>query len=404
MVIECLILFCVLFAGFRFPELFGKSLTQKDVKALRWLFVYHLFFAGVFCMYTLHDGSSDSISYWNKAKGLSYKEAIYYLFDTKGTAVMYSLNYFPSKVLDLSYFTGTMLYSLFGYMGLTFFYIVALKTIPYNIKVKSYYLFPTIFFLPNLHFWSGGIGKDTLLFFCIGLFVYSLLSLNKRLPLALLSLGLSYIIRPHITLFLLLSFSMGYLLTSKISLSRRIILSIMLIAGGLAILPKVMEYAKIEDTSVEGFNKFSNNKSVNLSQAHTGSSVDISSYPLPLKVFTFLYRPLFFDINGVPAVLASFENFLLLYLTFMVLKKRPFYTFKAAPLVIKGLVIFLLIGTLAFSTSLGNLGIMIRMRNMFLPALMIFIIWSYSLEMEDKIKKNIRLKALRNTKVNNALT
>ena len=60
--------------------------------------------------------------------------------------------------------------------------------------------------------------------------------------------------------------------------------------------------------------------------------------------------------------------------------------FKAAPFVIKGLVIFLIIGTLAFSQSLGNLGIMIRMRNMFLPGLLIFILWSFSYQQRNNKK------------------
>jgi len=72
------------------------------------------------------------------------------------------------------------------------------------------------------------------------------------------------------------------------------------------------------------------------------------------------------------------ENLLLLIISFSIFRSKPVQTFKAAPFVIKGLVIFLIIGTLAFSQSLGNLGIMIRMRNMFLPGFLIFILWSYS--------------------------
>jgi hypothetical protein len=143
-------------------------------------------------------------------------------------------------------------------------------------------------------------------------------------------------------------------------------------------LPKVMEFAKIEEASVDSFDKFSVGKAALLSRSHTGSAVDISSYPFPLKVFTFLYRPFFFDINGIPSVLASFENLLLLVLSFTVLKNKPLQTFKNAPFVIQGMVYFLLIGTLAFSQTLGNVGIMIRMRNMFLPGLIVFIFWHFS--------------------------
>ena len=49
------------------------------------------------------------------------------------------------------------------------------------------------------------------------------------------------------------------------------------------------------------------------------------------------------------------------------------------------MVFFLIIGTLAFSQSLGNVGIMIRMRNMFLPGLIIFLLWHFSFLNKDEI-------------------
>jgi hypothetical protein len=105
-------------------------------------------------------------------------------------------------------------------------------------------------------------------------------------------------------------------------------------------------------------------------------------------VLTFLYRPFFFDINGIPALIASFENLLLLLLSVKVLRNSPFKSFRKSPFIIQGLIYFLIIGTLAFSQSLGNLGIMLRMRNMFLPGLIIFILLHLSnLEEEEEEDK-----------------
>ena len=67
------------------------------------------------------------------------------------------------------------------------------------------------------------------------------------------------------------------------------------------------------------------------------------------------------------------------------LMRKPIKTFNEAPFIIKGLMFFLAIGTFAFSMSLGNLGIMLRMRNMFLPGMLIFICYSYSKVVETKI-------------------
>jgi hypothetical protein len=360
--------------GYLFINSFKNKISPNNLSTLKKLAIFHVLFGTYYCFF----GFGDSIGYWNQAKFMSYEDFLYSIKEDQGTYFMYALNYYPSNVLDMSYFTGTMLYSLIGFIGLTFFYIIAVELIQNNPKFKEFYLFPLLFFLPNLHFWSCAVGKDSLLFFCIAIFSYGLMQPFKRVPMLVIGLFLSYLIRPHITLFLLISFGMAYSHGKNISLFRRIVFFGVLIGLAIAILPMVMKYAKIEEASLDSFNQFSNQKAALLSSTNTTSAVDISSYPFPLKVLTFLYRPLFFDINGIPSIIASLENLLLLLLSYKVIRNNPIKAFKSAPFIIQGLVYFLLIGTFTFSQSLGNLGIMLRMRNMFLPGLLLFFLWHLS--------------------------
>lgn len=367
--------------GYMFIQSFAAKLSEANLNTLKKLYLFHVIFGTYFCFFC----KSDSIGYWKQAKFMSYSDFIYSLTQYQGTYFIYALNYYPSNILDLSYFTGTMLYSLIGFMGLTYFYVMSVELIPNNPKYKEYYLFPLLFFLPNLHFWSCAVGKDTLLFFCIAIYIYGLMQPFKRMPLIVLGLVLSYFIRPHITLFMLLGFGIAYFSGKNISVLKRILFFGVMFGIAVVILPKVLEFAKIEETSIEGFTQFSESKAAVLSRSHTNSSIDISSYPFPLKVFTFLFRPFFFDINGIPSVLASLENLLLLILSLAVFTSKPLLSFKKAPFVIQGMVYFLIIGTLAFSQSLGNVGIMIRMRNMFLPGLIIFIFWHFSYRQSQEL-------------------
>ena len=387
---DIIIFILIVVSGIGFINLFSSQLPSVEINNLLKLWFFHLLVGTGFYFFTIN-GGGDAWGYWKRAKIMNLDDFWFNLLESKGTGFMNAFNYFPSKVLDLGFFANTMLYTLIGFIGFVFFYLIAYQLIPYNSKFKGYFLFPLVFFMPNLHFWSSGIGKDTLLFLCIGMFCYAVLDIVKRMPLLLFSLVLSYFVRPHITLFLVLSFGLAYVFGGKVSAGKRVLFSVVLLGIGIAILPTVMEFAKIEEASVASFDEFSEKKVDVLSRSHTGSSVDITSYPFPLKVVTFLFRPLFFDINGIPAVVASFENLALLILSFIVVFKNNFkLTFKNAPFVIKGLFIFLIIGTLAFSQSLGNLGIMIRMRNMFLPGLLIFILWSFSYQQELKYKKGLR--------------
>lgn len=378
MVLDLIHIPVIIIMGFGFICIFTNRLTEREQGMLKKLFFFHLILGAYYCFFI----QGDAIGYWSIPKEYTFETFKEGLFNGEGTMFMYAFNYIFSNILNMSYLSNTLVFSLFGFIGLTFFYIIVVEVIPYNTRQWGYALFPLVFFMPNLHFWSAGVGKDTTLFLCIAMFTYGVMSPLKRSPLLILSMLLSMAIRPHITLFLMVGFGLAYVFGGKISTFQRVLFSVVLLGIGFAILPSVMEFAKIEEASVEGFDKFAEAKSEVLSRAHTGSAIDISSYPFPLKVFTFWFRPLFFDVRNINGLVASVENLALLVLFCNAMFKSPLKAFKAAPFVIKGLVLFLLVGTLAFSQSLGNVGIMIRMRNMFLPGMLIFILWCYSYEQQ----------------------
>ncbi len=375
--------------GFIFINYFKNQLSKNDCRNLRLLWIYHLLIT-IFFYFITKDGGGDAWTYWKVAKNMTIEDFWYYLFLDKGTYFMYAFNYFPAGILQMSFLANTFFYSLLGFFGIVFFYLVVLKTIPFNSKFGGILLFPTLLFFPNLHFWSAGVGKDTLLFFCVGMFVYGILRVSKRIPLLFFSLLLAFLIRPHIVLFILTAFGFAFLLEKKINKFKRVFFAVFLLGLGIAIFPTVMEFAKIEEASTESFEQFSNHKAELLSQNETGSRMSSSSFPT--RVFAFLFRPFFFDINGVPSVIASFENLFLLLISLKLLINKPIKSFRKAPFIVRGLVLFLVIGTIAFSMVLGNVGIMIRMRNMFLPGMLIYILWAFSYRKQCLIlKRNINI-------------
>ena len=388
MILDLIYIPLIIVLGLGFINLFSSQLTERDQQVLRKLLFFHLLMGTYYCFFI----QGDAIGYWRVPKAYTMETFKDGLFNGEGTMFMYAFNYLFSNLLNMSYLSNTLLFSLFGFMGLTFFYLVAVQTVPYNKIISGYVLFPLIFFLPNLHFWSSGIGKDTTLFLCIGMFTYGLMKPFQRIPLLVLAGLLSMAIRPHITLFLMVGFGLAYVFGGKVSPAQRIIFSAAMIAVGLAILPSVMEFAKIEEASAEGFDKFATGKAAVLSRSSAGSAIDISSYPFPLKVLTFWFRPALFDIKNINGLIAALENLLLLIVFIKAMRTSPIRAFKAAPFVIKGLVIFLVVGTLAFSQSMGNMGIMIRMRNMFLPGMIIYLMWIFSYEQQLLRNRRTTLK------------
>ena len=370
----------VLFAV-QFPKLLLEDNEYVFYPILKKIILFH-FLLGIAYFFTTNNGGGDAWGYWIVAKKMNYLQFVKDISGGEGTEFMRAVNFIPANLMGMSFLSNTMFYSMLGSFGITYFFLIAARLVPYNIMVRGYVLFPLIFFLPNLHFWSAGVGKDTLLFLCIGMFAYGLMKPFQRIPLLVMSILLSMAIRPHITLFLMVGFGLAYVFGGKVSPFQRFLFSAIMIGIGIAILPSVMEFAKIEEASAEGFDKFATGKAEVLSRASAGSGIDISSYPFPLKVLTFWFRPFFFDVRNINGLIASLENLVLVIVFIKAMRTNPIGAFKAAPFVIKGLVIFLLVGTLAFSQSLGNVGIMIRMRNMFLPGLIIYMMWVFSYQQQ----------------------
>lgn len=379
----------ILFLGFFISNSMKNVLSKTDIKTLNLLWLFHICMSIYFYFFTCNN-KGDAWGYWLRAKEMTDTIFVKGIFKEeidgfRGTIFIDSLNYIPANLMGMGFFANTLFYGLLGFIAFTFLYRICIQNIPYNSKFFKFQIFPLLLFLPNLHFWSSGVGKDTILFLCILMVAYGLMRISKRLPLVVIGLLLSYQIRPHVTLILIVSFGFVYIINGKTSIPQRIFLSISLGVVAIFILPMVLEFVNMDEASMSELDRFSEQRSGFLNQA--GSAIDVNM-PYPLKVLTFMFRPFFFDINGIPALVASFENLLLLLLFIQVLRSRFFKTFKAAPLVIQGLFIFYIMGALVFSMSMSNLGIILRQRNMFLPGLILFILWSFSYKQQQIINKN----------------
>tara|TARA_R110000850_G_scaffold218852_2_gene344394 strand:- start:13631 stop:14800 length:1170 start_codon:yes stop_codon:yes gene_type:complete len=374
----------IVLTGFFFINLNRNEISIYDKKCLKKLWVFHLIFSILYYFY-LQNNSADATGYWRVAKNSTQNDIFLYLQEGPGTSFMYVLNYIPANLMDLSLFVGMLFYGLIGFLGLYYFYVLTIKYIPYNTKFLGVYLFPALFFLPNLHFWSAAVGKDTLMFFSIGLFCFSLQKMSKRLPLLLVSILIAFMVRPHVLLLLLVAFAFAYLFQKKIKAYKKVFLSLLLFGGSLIILPSVVQYVNLEEVSVENVVSYSETQAGNLSGDDVGSSVSISNLPFPIKILTFLFRPLFFDIVNYFSIVSSFENFILLLISIKLLMLKPLKTFMNAPVLFKGLLIFLILGSIIFSLSLSNLGIIIRMKNMFMPGFIMYILWAFSYNYQLKI-------------------
>lgn len=375
MILDIFFTLVFLFIGFNLKNLY--NFNQEEKKILNTIFIYHI----IVCLASLPIfDKNDGFYYWMAPKQMEWMDIwLTVVENPKPTQIMYLLNFFPSNVLQLSFPVGMIMYSILGYWAFIFIILTVKTFIPdltelKQVKVFGFSIFPYIFLLPNMHFWSVAVGKDTLLFFSVSIIIYSLFNLKRRWFGAFVAIIIGYYLRPHVLLFLTAGYGAAYILSSKFSLFQKIAFAAV---GSLIFFPllsSVLDFTKIDQLTTDQLENFSTSRSSALSKA--GSGVDFSGYPYPLKVLTFIFRPFFFDINGIPAFIASLENLIQLLLFYFFFKNKSIKFVFKANVVIRTCFFYFVIGALAFAPVMSNLGIIIREKNMLMPAFLIFILAS----------------------------
>lgn len=327
------------------------------------LFYYHLLFSLVFSWYVTYYGG-DAVGYWKHPGRFMLEGETWLQLHQTGTPFVYFITYPFSQVLGLSFWAGSILFSLFGFCGFIFIYLSIIKYSRFNPMIFGYRLLPLILFLPNIHFWSGGIGKDSIIFFALTLFIFSLTNPLRNVVGIILSFYLAYFIRPHIALLMLVGFAFSLLISTKgVSFFWRFVFLATSIYVFFLISPAVFEFIGLEE-NLETLEDVSEVRSKNLSRANVGSGIDIRDYNVSMKILTFFFRPFFIDANNIFGFIVSIENAFYAIVSLALFRFRNLMEILRMPLHLKA-GLFVLSSTAFFmSNSLTNLGIIIRQKNM----------------------------------------
>jgi hypothetical protein len=346
-----------------------------------------MFFAGVYYVFALYS-PSDSVAYYHRPQ--ENYESWVSAYKT-GTPFIDFLGYPLINYLGFSYEMMMALFAWFGYWGFVYFYIFFKENLRFKHTFHGYDLITIFIFLPNMHYWTSSLGKGSTIFLGLAMAIYGLSKLNKRKLALILGLLIVYHVRPHVFMFMAVGIVVG-LFTGKQNVP--FYQKFLVFAGSAAALvlmyDDIMAFTGLDgDNLLESFDQFSATRSGELAKASSG--VDISNYPLILKLLTFWFRPLFFDAPGPVGIIVSFENLLYLFLALKLFQKG-FLKFisKSSAMVKTGAVVFLAT-SFALSGTLSNLGIIIRQKSMVMYFFLFLILCFLDYKKELALKKKMRI-------------
>lgn len=323
---------------------------------------------GIFYIYSF---GGDSLSYWNLTADVSQEAESWMEYWGYNTFFIQWLNFLPAKVLGLHYVTGCLIYSLLSYQG--FLWLLSASQ-PFYLKIKESIAwmstaFLLLFFLPSFHFWTGIVGKEALLWFLImGVLRYYL---KKEWLLFFFFAFLSVWIRPVAGLVILGFYILHFLIWGDLTNRGKVIFGMAGIAFFVIGFWLLAYITGISQFSLEMVRKFSEGQYLFLSGFHASSELPVQMMSLGEILFAVAFRPFPGEIPTLWGFFSGIENVIIFLLAFGILFLVSFQSNKKGQLGFWLLVLgSVLIYLLSIALSVNVLGIMIRLKILFMPFLM----------------------------------
>lgn len=322
------------------------------------LFVYHTACCVLFWYFSLSNISDANYYYDQSLVG----EADFY----PGIPFVVFVTELFSIGLQASYLNTFLCFNLFGLLGLLLFAGV-LKRISLDSINRPF--IGLLSFLPSLSFWSAAIGKDSIAFLAVNMFILYFVN-NKSIFFMFLSVLLMFMVRPHIALIMLGSAFVYFMVKSSLGVIYKMVAVLVIAIPLLLGIEFVYDYVGIGGLG-DLKDYIEQREAMN---ADGGSSLDISSLNYPQQVFTYLYRPMFYEAQSAIQMMAAIENLILLLITVVLLFGiRIKRCFRAVNF---GLFVYFLVTLSILAMTTANLGLAVRQKLMILPVLLVLLLIS----------------------------
>ncbi len=353
----------VFLIGFATCNYAGKSLKISSINVII-LYVWHSLFCILYYYLTLDYGGDAQMYYREGANG-DFKFGV-------GTAGIIMIVHILANYFYFSEIAVYLTFNIFGVLGLLlFFHCLSIAARDKLTYVKK--LVWLIILLPSISYWSSATGKDPLSFLAVTLSMWSALALRNRMFAMLAAISLMFFVRPHMAVIMIVALNIAVIFGSKNSLFKKSLLVALVVAltyfigkfvigfAGLGDISNINELAEFIEKR-QGFNM------------EGSSGIDISNMSFFEKLFAYMFRPTFLEINSILTFAAAFDNLILKIIFFWgiykILKGTQSYLGESRVFMWS----YSLIAWVVVATTTANMGIALRQKWMFVPCLIFLII------------------------------
>ncbi|MEX0883219.1 MAG: hypothetical protein WDZ72_07080 [Cyclobacteriaceae bacterium] len=358
--ISSLIIFFVL--GWNHFQYKRKFLSSYVYYAVQFLFLYHTLFSFFFTIYIESEGG-DAWRYWHGFESTDHWSDFW---GSRSEFIKW-LNFMPSHQLGLSFWVGNLIYAAISYIGFRQLLIFLAENSGIQHQKEKMLALVLVLCMPNVHFWTAGIGKEALLWLALTGALLGMRRFSYRWLVVFFFIGLAWWIRPINGLGLGLIFGLSLIVSKGIPKRIKYGLTFFGLVLGYMALEKIKLYMAIPTLNWAFVQEFSQSQFDFLSGFQAGSEVPMAQYNIFRRIWVLFFRPLINESTTgwylVPAIENSLYLLSCLLAIFCNFKNRHFNI----PVPILMGILFGIFMASIYALTLNNLGIIVRMKSIYMP-------------------------------------
>lgn len=340
--------------------------TRTKFAAFALLYLVHLASTFVYYQYALVSASDSSLYYYDPygfyadGVGLGTAFVIYFVQTAK--------SWFGGTYLD--YF---LLFQAFGFFGISTLMRIFHEVFEEIGREQPVYAH-AILFLPGFHFWTSTIGKDGPLFAAICLALWAAMNIKRRYIGFSIAIALMVLFRPHVGLISMIAVAVALLLDRGTSLAIRTLLIMFVLAGAALAVSTIQSTFQVDVTSANSVSDFLSGREEITERAVDGMNTAVIDAPFVIKLFSLLFRPLFFDANDFLGYVASAENTVVMVIFIISFRSLRILAKLSSVAYIRFALVYSIGITTLLTLMYYNVGLGLRQKVMFMPAVLVIFV------------------------------
>jgi hypothetical protein len=331
----------------------------------------------------LHIGAS--IAYYSYAQS-NPSDAFLYYYDAflmrkqefeLGTVFVIKFVQFLKALFGGTFLDYFLLFQVLGIWGILLLFRT-FQEIHDHLGQRSSQLSYVLLLFPGLHFWTSALGKDGPVFFAVSLAVWAAIKLRSRIVGFVVAIGIMILIRPHVALMATIALAVAAFFDNRANRLAKTALFVIAIAGASYISLTVKSTFSVDVTNADSISDFLANQQQSAQTQIGGTMVRDASFFV--KLVSLLFRPMFFDANGIFALVASVENLFTVFLFgFMLWNWKELWLLARRVFFLRFALILAIALILLLTLLYYNVGLGLRQKAMIYPAFFAFVVsqWAF---------------------------